>query len=213
MPSKINWPEAVKPLIKKYKGKQHPLEYKNIYQLVVMVVLSAQDSDKNVNRLAPKLFDAFPNMQALAKATPEILFPFIRVRNFANKANWLVDAARKIKTDKNIPLTHDELTKLKGIGTKSANVILREAGKPAEGVIVDLHVVRVATRLGIASGTDPKKIEQQITEELPKKQWDAGMSMSFLGREICRPKPMCEICLMKEVCLYYRTVVLKKNKK
>ncbi|HZI53934.1 MAG TPA: endonuclease III [Chitinophagaceae bacterium] len=213
MPSKINWPEAVKPLIKKYKGKQHPLEYKNIYQLVVMVVLSAQDSDKNVNRLAPKLFEAFPNMQALAKATPEILFPFIRVRNFANKANWLVDAARKIKTDKNIPLTHDELTKLKGIGTKSANVILREAGKPAEGVIVDLHVVRVATRLGIASGTDPKKIEQQITEELPKKQWDAGMSMSFLGREICRPKPMCEICLMKEVCLYYRTVVLKKNKK
>src|SRR5688500_13480644 len=97
MPSKINWPEAVKPLIKKYKGKQHPLEYKNIYQLVVMVVLSAQDSDKNVNRLAQKLFDAFPNMQALAKATPEILFPFIRVRNFANKANWLVDAARKIK--------------------------------------------------------------------------------------------------------------------
>jgi len=213
MPSKINWPEAVKPLIKKYKGKQHPLEYKNIYQLVVMVVLSAQDSDKNVNRLAPKLFDAFPNMQALAKATPEILFPFIRVRNFANKANWLVDAARKIKTDKNIPLTHDELTKLKGIGTKSANVILREAGKPAEGVIVDLHVVRVATRLGIASGTDPKKIEQQIMEELPRKQWDAGMAMSFLGREICRPKPMCEICLMKEVCLYYRTVVLKKNKK
>src|SRR5688572_9619263 len=212
-PIAIGWPEAVKPLIKKYKGKQHPLEYKNIYQLVVMVVLSAQDSDKNVNRLAPKLFDAFPNMQALAKATPEILFPFIRVRNFANKANWLVDAARKIKTDKNIPLTHDESTKLKGIGTKSAHVILREAGKPAEGVIVDLHVVRVATRLGIASGTDPKKIEQQIMEELPRKQWDAGMAMSFLGREICRPKPMCEICLMKEVCLYYRTVVLKKNKK
>ena len=212
MPSKINWTEAIKPLIKKYKGKQHPLEYKNIYQLVVMVVLSAQDSDKNVNKLAPKLFEAFPNMQALAKATPEILFPLIRVRNFANKANWLMDAARKIKTDKNIPLTHDELTELKGIGSKSANVILREAGKPAEGVIVDLHVVRVATRLGIASGTDPKKIETQIMEKLPKKQWDAGMAMSFLGREICRPKPQCEICLMKKVCLYYNTIVLKKKK-
>lgn len=212
MPSKINWPEAIKPLIKKYKGKQHPLEYKNIYQLVVMVVLSAQDSDKNVNKLGPKLFEAFPNMQALAKATPEILFPLIRVRNFANKANWLIEAAQKIKTDKNIPLTHDELTDLKGIGSKSANVILREAGKPAEGVIVDLHVVRVATRLGIASGTDPKKIEMQIKEKLPKKQWDAGMAMSFLGREICRPKPACEICLMKKVCAYYNTVVLKKRK-
>jgi len=212
MAIKINWPEAIKPLIKKYKGKQHPLEYKNIYQLLVMVVLSAQDSDKNVNKLAPKLFEAFPNMQTLAKATPEILFPLIRVRNFANKANWLIDAARKIKTDKNIPLRHDELTELKGIGSKSANVILREAGKPAEGVIVDLHVVRVATRLGIASGTDPKKIEMQIKEKLPKKQWDAGMAMSFLGREICRPKPTCEICLMKKVCWYYNTVVLKKRK-
>jgi len=212
MPSKINWPEAIKPLIKKYKGKQHPLEYKNIYQLLVMVVLSAQDSDKNVNRLAPKLFEAFPNMRALAKATPEILFPLIKVRNFAHKADWLVEAARKIKTDKNIPLTHDELTKLKGIGSKSANVILREAGKPAEGVIVDLHVVRVAPRLGIASGTDPKKIEQQIMEKLPKKEWDAGMAMSFLGREICRPKPECEICLMNKVCLYYNTVGMKKRK-
>jgi len=207
MPSKTNWPEAIKPLVKKYKGKQHPLEYKNVYQLLVMVVLSAQDSDKNINKLAPDLFKAFPNMQALAKATPETLFPFIsKVRNFANKANWLIGIAQKIKTDKNIPLTHDELTQLKGIGSKSANVILREAGKPAEGVIVDLHVVRVAPRLGIASGTDPKKIEKQIMEILPKKDWDAGMAMSFHGREICRPDPKCEICFMTEVCWYYNNV-------
>jgi len=71
--------------------------------------------------------------------------------------------------------------------------------------MVDLHTVRVADRLGIASGTDPKKIEQQIMEVLPPKSWDAGMAMSFLGREICRPKPMCEICLMRKVCLYYKT--------
>src|SRR5688572_3748876 len=214
MPSKVNWPEAIKPLLKKYKNKKHPLDYGNVYQLVVMVILSAQDSDKHINKLAPKLFEAFPDMKALSKATPETLYPFIAdVRNFVNKTSWLVEIAQKIKSDKNIPFSLEELTELKGIGRKSANVILREAGKPAEGIIVDLHVVRVAPRLGIASGTDPKKIEQQITEELPKKQWDAGMSMSFLGREICRPKPMCEICLMKEVCLYYRTVVLKKNKK
>ena len=205
MPTKTNWPEAIKPLLKKYKGKQHPLEYKNTYQLVVMVVLSAQDSDRNINSLAPKLFEAYPNMQALTKATEETLFPFIsKVRNFGNKAKWLTGIAEKIKKDSNIPDTLDALVELPGIGRKSACVILRESGKPAEGVIVDLHVVRVAPRLGIATGADPKKIEKQIMEVLPQKDWDAGMAMSFLGREICRPKPNCEKCLMNAVCAYYK---------
>jgi len=205
MPTKTNWPEAIKPLLKKYKGKQHPLEYKNTYQLLVMVVLSAQDSDRNINSLAPKLFEAYPNMQSLTKATEETLFPFIsKVRNFGNKAKWLTGIAQKIKKDSNIPETLDELVELPGIGRKSACVILRESGKPAEGIIVDLHVVRVAPRLGIATGTDPKKIEKQMMEVLPQKDWDAGMAMSFLGREICRPKPNCEICLMNVVCEYYK---------
>jgi endonuclease-3 len=204
MPAKINWPEAIQPLLKKYKNKKHPLDYGNIYQLVVMVVLSAQDSDRNINQLAPKLFEAFPDMKALSKATEEKLFPFVsKVRNFGNKIKWLIEIAKTIKEDKNIPLIHEGLTALKGIGSKSANVILREAGKPAEGVIVDLHVVRVAPRLGIAIGSDPRKIEKQIMEILPKKDWDAGMAMSFLGREICRPQPKCEECLMNKVCAYY----------
>ncbi|MEI9810074.1 MAG: endonuclease III [Bacteroidota bacterium] len=205
MPSKVNWPEAIKPLLKKYKSKKHPLDYESIYQLVVMVVLSAQDSDRNINQLAPKLFEAFPDMKALSRATEETLFPFIsKVRNFGNKTKWLTEMGKTVKENKNIPLTHEGLTALKGIGSKSANVILREAGKPAEGVIVDLHVVRVAPRLGIASGTDPKKIEKQLIEILPKNEWDAGMAMSFLGREICRPQPKCEICLMKTVCAFYK---------
>lgn len=205
MASKTDWPKAIQPLLKKYKNTKHPLEYKNIYQLLVMVVLSAQDSDKNINSIAPKLFDAYPNMKALSRASEETLFPFIsKVRNFANKAAWLIEIAKTTRQDKNIPLTHEGLTSLKGIGSKSANVILREAGKPAEGVIVDLHVVRVAPRLGIATATDPKKIEKQIKEVLPKKNWDAGMAMSFLGREICRPQPKCEICLMRSVCAYYK---------
>ena len=213
MPSKPNWHEALQPLLKKYRKKQHPLEYHNVYQLLVMVVLSAQDSDKNINNVAPALFEAFPNMKSLSNATEETLFPLIsKVRGFRKKADWLMDIARNIKIDKNIPLTHEGLTALKGIGSKSANVILREAGKPAEGIIVDLHVVRVAPRLGIASSTDPKKIEKQMMEILPQKDWDAGMSMSFLGREICRPKPLCEECLMKKVCAYYQNVV-RKNKK
>jgi endonuclease-3 len=205
MRSKINWTEAIQPLLKKYKKTKHPLEYKNLYQLLVMVVLSAQDSDKNINKVAPNLFEAFPDMKALSKATEETLFPFIiKVRNFGKKANWLMEMAKSIKQDKNIPLTHESLTNLKGIGSKSANVILREAGKPAEGVIVDLHVVRVAPRLGITIGTDPRKIEKQVKEILPQKYWDAGMAMSFLGREICRPQPKCGICLMNKVCAYYK---------
>ena len=207
MPAKIDWRDAIQPLLKKYKGKKHPLDYENIYQLVVMVILSAQDSDRNINKLAPALFEAFPDMKALSRSTPEMLFPFIgKVRNFANKAKWLVEIAGNIKDNKNIPLTHEGLTALKGIGRKSANVILREAGKPAEGVMVDLHVVRVAPRLGIASGTDGNKIEKQIMEVLPQKDWDAGMAMSFLGREICRPQPKCEICLMNTVCAFYNQI-------
>jgi endonuclease III len=210
MATKVNWPEAIKPLLRKYKNEKHPLEYKNIYQLVVMVILSARDSDKNINRVAPDLFKAFPDMTALSTATKETLFPLIsKVRNFANKANWLMDMSQKIKTNRNIPMTLDELVELPGIGRKSACVILREAGKPAEGVIVDLHVVRVAPRLGIAKGADPKKIEKQIMETLPQKQWDAGMAMSFHGRVICRPKPECEICLMRPVCEYYQKVMKK----
>ncbi len=210
MSTQVNWPEAIKPLLKKYKKTKHPLDYENHYQLLVMVVLSAQDSDKHINQLAPKLFEAFPNMEALSKATPETLFPLIgSVRNYANKTKWLISLAQKIKKDANIPLTFDELTELPGIGRKSANVIRREAGESPEGVIVDLHVVRVAPRLGIAEGTDPKKIEKQIMETLPKSEWDAGMAISFLGREICRPQPKCEICLMNTVCAYYKSLYRK----
>lgn len=208
MSHNVNWSEAVKPLLEKYGQNKHPLEYKNIYQLLVMVVLSAQDSDRNINKIAPDLFEAFPNMTKLSKATPEDLYPFISgVRNYSNKAKWLVETAQSIKKDSNIPLTLDELTELPGIGRKSANVIKREAHAPAEGVVVDLHVVRVAPRLGIATGTDPKKIEKQIMEVLPPEEWDAGMCMSFHGREICRPQPKCEICFMRSVCAYYQDVV------
>ena len=204
MSQKIDWPEAIKPLLKKYKDTKHPLDYKSIYQLLVMVILSARDSDRHINSLAPKLFEAFPDMAALSKATPDLLNQHIGpVVNSANKSNWLIELAQQVKTNANIPLTKETLSALKGIGSKSANVILREAGKPAEGVMVDLHTVRVAPRLGIAKGTDPKKIEKQIMEALPQKEWDAGMAMSFLGREICRPKPKCEICLMNKVCAFY----------
>ncbi len=205
--TKINWQKELQPLIKKYKGKKHPLEYSNNYELIVMVVLSAQDSDRHINKLAPDFFKVFPDMKALSKSNAESLYLLIsKVRNFRNKTKWLQELANTIKEDKNIPTTLETLTALPGIGRKSANVIMREAGMKAEGIIVDLHVVRVAPRLGLATGTDPKKLEKQMMEVLAPKDWgEAGMAISFLGRETCRPtNPKCPECVMKKVCAYFK---------
>ncbi|CAN5290970.1 endonuclease III [soil metagenome] len=201
------WKKQIQPLLKKYKGKKHPLDYSSLYELMVAVVLSAQDSDRNINKLAPALFVEFPDMKALSKADAESLAPFIsKVRNFRNKTKWLLEIASTLKNDKNIPKTMEGLTELPGIGRKSANVIMREIGQKAEGIIVDLHVVRVAPRLGIAIGTDPKKIEKQLLETLDQKDWgEVGMAISFLGRETCRPSnPKHSECVMNKVCEYYK---------
>jgi len=203
----VNWQKEIQPLLKKYKGKKHPLDYNSSYELIVMVVLSAQDSDRHINKLGPDFFSVFPDMKALANADAESLYRIIsKVRNFRNKTKWLLQLATTIHEDKNIPTTLEELTALPGIGRKSANVIMREMGTKAEGIIVDLHVVRVAPRLGIATGTDPKKLEKQMMEVLDQKDWgEVGMAISFLGRETCRPKnPKCSECVMSGVCQYYK---------
>ena len=201
----INWNKEFKPLLKKYKGKKHPLEYKSLYQLLVMVILSAQDSDRNINKIAPELFKNFPDLKSLSKANAEMLYPFVsKVRGFRKKTSWILTIASTLKTEKNIPKTMEELTALQGIGRKSASVIMRESGAPAEGIIVDLHVVRVAPRIGVASGTDPKKIEKQLMEVIDQKDWgEVGMAISFLGREICRPTDAKHSeCVMNKVCAY-----------
>ena len=170
-----------------------------------MVVLSAQTTDAIVNRLAPELFKRFPSMKHLAAAHPEELFPFIKsVRGFRKKADWLVRIAQVLNDKKKIPITLDKLTELPGIGRKSANVIIREAGGEPEGIIVDLHVLRVVPRLGITAEDKPDKIEKALMELIPKKYWNAaGMSFSYLGRELCMPtKPNCTECVMSSVCKY-----------
>lgn len=201
-----NWMKYIEPLLKLYGNRKHPLEYKNRYQLLVMVILSAQDSDKHINELAKSFFEAYPSVKSLANATPEDIQRYIgSVRNFGNKSAWLVKLAQMIGDDKKIPQTLDELIKLPGIGRKSANVIIRESGGKAEGVIVDLHVLRVAPRIGFATGTQPEKIEKQIMTIVPQERWnEVGMAISFLGREICRPSnPKCDICVMNKICKYY----------
>jgi endonuclease-3 len=172
-----------------------------------MVVLSAQDSDANINKIAPVLFEAYPNMESLAVSNVEALFPYIaKVRNFGTKANWLLEIALTIQKDENIPLTMEGLVALKGIGRKSANVILREAKIPAEGIIADLHVIRVAPRIGLIPETkDGIKAEKQLMHVLPGEIWgEIGMAISFLGREICRPQPKCLECPINSNCEYYK---------
>ena len=210
----VNWADAVKPLIKKYKGKPHPLEYRTLYELLVMVLLAARDSDKHINSLSAALFKTFPDMKSLSAADANVLQTLITgVTNYRNKTQWLLKLAQTIGDDKKIPLTIEELTKLPGIGRKTANVIMHEAKAKPEGVIVDLHVVRVAPRLGIADSTVPDKIEQQIMQAIPQKKWgETGMAFSFHGREICRPTPLCPECIVKNVCKYYHEVVLGNGK-
>ena len=199
------WEKPFKKLIRQYGDRKHPLEYGNIYQLLVMVVLSAQDSDANINRIAPALFEAYANMEALAASNAEAVIPLVsKVRGHRKKVAWLLDIASQVKTDAGIPLDMEGLVKLKGIGRKSANVIMREAGAKPEGIMVDLHVLRVMDRIGVSHAQTGDKMEQDLMDAFPKKMWrDLGMATSYLGRETCRPtNPHHEDCVMNKVCRY-----------
>src|SRR6187455_2161958 len=135
MATKIDWPKAIQPLLKKYKNKKHPLEYGNKYELLVMVILSSQMTDKLVNEVAVKLFKAYPTIESMSRATVDDLKPFIgKIRSFFKKAEWIIKISQQLKSENNIPLTMEELAKLPGIGRKSANVIMREAHSTSSGV-------------------------------------------------------------------------------
>ena len=201
-----DWAQKLQPIVDLYKNKKHPLDYENLYQLMIMVILSAQDSDANINKVAPQLFAAFPDLESLSVSNADALIPHItKVRNFGTKANWIIEIAQTLKTDNNIPTSLPELVALKGIGRKSANVIMREMKAPAEGIIADLHVIRVAPRIGvITEAKDGNKVEKLLMEALPKAIWgEIGMAISFLGRESCGPtNPKCSQCSIQNDCQY-----------
>lgn len=209
-----NWAEALEPLFKKYGNRSHPLNYANPYQFLVMIILAAQTTDNLINKIAPAFFKVYPSLSDLKKSTPEELYPLLSsVLGFRKKAAWLVEIAKQLEDDSKIPVNIKELTMLPGVGRKTANAVIRERGGKAEGIMVDLHVARVAPRLGIATGDKPDKIERQLMEALPREKWnETGMVFSFHGREICRPKPKCEECIVNSVCNYYMTVVKPENK-
>ena len=204
----IDWKTILKPILERYKDQKHPLDYQNTYQLVIMVILSAQDSDENINKIAPNFFNYFPSLESLSKSNiEEINSHLYQVKFYENKANWILNLAKTLKNEKNIPLSMKELTLIKGIGRKSANVIMNEVKIPVEGIMVDLHVLRVAPRIGLIKKTDDGIIaEKELMFVLPKKIWnEIGMSISFLGREICRPIPKCFLCPISSNCNYFKT--------
>ena len=205
-----DWKTILQPIIDKYKGRKHPLEYSNLYELMVAVLLSAQDSDAHINKIMPQFIEKYPNLEAIKNSNLNAIENIIApVMNSKNKASWLYEIAKTLEKDENIPLKGNDLIQLKGIGRKSANVILREMNQPAEGIIADLHVIRVAPRIGLTDESkDGIKIEKQLISLLPKQIWnEIGMAISFLGREICRPsQPKCTICPLKNDCNYFKNV-------
>jgi endonuclease-3 len=200
---------------------QHPdadteLDYKNPYELLVATILSAQSTDAGVNRVTPALFRRYPNAASLARATPEDVEPMIHSTGFYRaKAKSLLGAARALvdRHSGEVPNTMEALVELPGVGRKTANVVLGHAlGIP--GLPVDRHVLRVSNRIGIASSDDPVEVEQQLDSVLPPSDWTKASDTLILhGRRICKPKPLCDQCVVRDDCNFYRTLAAGPNVK
>src|SRR6476469_8894802 len=201
--------------IMKALEKQHPnadteLHFTTPYQLLVATILSAQCTDERVNQVTPALFARYPDARALATATTGELEPQIQSTGFFRaKSKSLSGMAHAVveRHGGEIPKTMAALTELPGVGRKTANVVLGHAlGVPA--LPVDRHVLRVANRIGIARGDDPEVVEQQLCAAMPTEQWTKTSDTLILhGRRICKPKPLCDRCAVREDCLYYKKVV------
>jgi endonuclease-3 len=194
---------------------QHPdadteLDYQNPYQLLVATILSAQSTDAGVNRVTPVLFKRYPDAATLAKAKAEELEAMIHSTGFFRaKAKSLMGMARALVDHHSgkVPATMEALVELPGVGRKTANVVLGHAlGVP--GLPVDRHVLRVSNRIGIASSDDPVHVEQQLGSSLPPSDWTKASDTLILhGRRICKPKPLCDQCVVRDECDFYRTLV------
>ncbi|NLA10817.1 MAG: endonuclease III [Firmicutes bacterium] len=187
------------------------LRYDNPFQLFVAVLLSAQTTDKQVNRITAPLFAAVPTARAMAGLEPEELEPYLKSCGlFRNKSRYLVAASRMIVEDFGgvLPDNFADLTSLPGIGRKSANVILSAAfGKPA--LAVDTHVFRVARRLGLAGADSPAGVEDELKEKFPPHEWGPlHHRLIAHGRAVCQARrPQCARCVLKDCCAERRAAV------
>lgn len=185
------------------------LVYKDAYELMVAVILSAQCTDKRVNLITPGFFKVFPSVEILAKGTQEELFELIRTCSYPNnKAKNLLGMARMVteRFSGVIPADIDELQQLPGVGRKTANVIASVVfRKPA--LAVDTHVFRVAARIGLSvKSRTPLETERQLVRYIPAELLPKAHHWLILhGRYICMArKPHCSECGLREVCLYYK---------
>lgn len=188
------------------------LVYDNPYQLLVAVILSAQCTDKRVNMTTPAIFDKYPDVKALSKASFDELFPFIKSISYPNnKTKHLIGMAQMVIKDFNgkIPMTIDELMKLPGVGRKTANVITSVIDEQPN-MAVDTHVFRVSKRIGLVPQTasTPLAVEKELIKNIPRELIHKAHHWLILhGRYICVARnPKCPECGLRPVCRYFHKI-------
>jgi endonuclease III len=201
--------EWAKTVVRRLRG-EYPearcaLTHGNPYELIVSTILSAQCTDEMVNKVTPPLFRKYPTANDLAKARLPSVEKLVKSTGFfRNKAKNITGMAKTLVADfkGEVPQTMEELLTLPGVARKTANVVLGVAFGKAEGVVVDTHVHRLSRRLGLTKEDDPKKIEKDLMEALPRTDWiDIGHLLIWHGRRVCPArKPRCEACVLKDRC-------------
>jgi len=184
------------------------LHYNNPFQLLVAVILSAQCTDKRINQVTPALFQRFPTPKALAEATPDIVFDYIRSVSYPNnKAKHLVGMANMLMNDFDnvVPADVDELQKMPGVGRKTANVIASVIYN-APAMAVDTHVFRVSNRIGLSDGKTPLAVEKELVKHLPQEAIHIAHHWLILhGRYVCVARsPKCSICEITSFCRFFQ---------
>ena len=202
-------PTRIKELLQRldanYPNVKCALHHKNAFELVVATILSAQCTDVRVNIVTPDLFAKYPTPEAMAAVEPEDIEPIIRTTGFfRNKAKSIVGAARKLVADfgGKVPEEMDQLLSLPGVARKTANVVLGSWFGKAEGVVVDTHVHRISRRLELTKENDPKGIERDLMQIIPRNHWiNFSHQIIWHGRKICiARKPKCVDCPLENIC-------------
>jgi len=196
--------EIKRRFLEHYKGSKTELNYNNEYELLVAIILSAQCTDKRVNMITPKLFEKYPSIKELSKASLEEVKELIKSCNFFNnKAKNLIAMAKIIEENYNgvIPKIHKELIKLPGVGNKTANVFLIES-QGENRMAVDTHVFRVTHRLGITDAKSVEETEKDLIKAFKTDLNELHQAFVLFGRYICTAKnPKCEKCFVPEFCV------------
>ncbi len=181
------------------------LDHHTAFQLLISTILSAQCTDERVNQVTKTLFVKYPSPKDFAYANPAELEQEIRPTGFfRNKTKSIMGAGRKIVEEfgGEVPRTMEELLTLPGVARKTANVVLGTAYEIAVGVVVDTHVIRLSNRLDLSRNTDPKKIEQDLMQVIPREKWILfSHQLIWHGRKVCQArKPKCVECNLEALC-------------